>query len=612
MGWLNMKKWRAILGIGAFAILTFGVHSAWPLISIQYHYVQHNWRSADIDRGEFAAQAMVVSAHPLASQIGSDVMAKGGNAFDAAVAVNFALAVVYPQAGNIGGGGFLVFREPDGNAGTLDFRETAPIRAHADMYLDDYGEVIKGLSVAGPLSVGVPGTVAGMVAMHNRLGKLPWGDLLAPAIELAESGFALSEKGANMLNRYREDFINLNRYDVAYLRVPSDVPRSDAPRGDGDPAQWRKGDFLRLTELAQTLQQIKSFGRDGFYKGRVADLLVQEMQAQGGLISQADLDAYEAKWRDPIELIYRGYKVITMPPPSSGGVALSQLLQGASAYDLSTLGHNSPDYIHILTELERRVYADRAVYLGDPDFYEVPVRQLTAADYIAERMADISLQQKTNSQDILPGFVNAIESVETTHISIVDPDGNAVAITTTLNGNFGSKVVVSGAGFLLNNEMDDFSIKAGHANQYGLVGEAANAIAPQKRMLSSMTPTIVEKDRELFLVLGTPGGATIITSVFQALLNIIDFDMTAQQAVNARKFHHQWQPDKILFEKGTPDAFDVLNLTKRGHELIMWPDFKFELGRLEIIKHNLGASSDRRYEGAADRTRGKDDRAIGF
>ena len=604
-----MSKWKAYFSVGLLALMAFGIYSAVPFLTIQYHYVQHNWRSAEMDRGVVAEQAMVVSAHPLASQIGSDVMASGGNAFDAVVAINFALAVVYPQAGNIGGGGFLVFRQLDGNAGTLDFRETAPLKAHAEMYLDDQGEVIKGLSVAGPLAVGVPGAVAGMVAIHDRFGKLPWGDLMAPAIELAENGFALTEKGANMLNRYRDDFINLNRFDVAYLRAPSagiSSPESEQI------TLWKTGDLLRLPELAQTLRQIQANGRDGFYKGQVADLFVQEMQAQGGLISQADLDAYEAKWRDPIELSYRGHKVITMAPPSSGGVALSQLLQGASGYDLAAMGHNSPDYIHILTELERRVYADRAVYLGDPDFYDVPVRQLTAPGYIADRMSDISLDQKTNSQDILPGFVNSIESVETTHVSIVDPEGNAVAMTTTLNGNFGSKVVVRGGGFLLNKEMEDYSIKAGQANQNGLVGEAANAIAPQKRMLSSMTPTILEKDGELFVVLGTPGGATIITSVFQALLNIIDFDMTAQEAVNARKFHHQWQPDKILFEKGTPDLGDLLSLKKRGHEFIMWPDFKYELGRLEIIKHDPDASPEQKYEGAADRTRGKDDMAVGF
>ena len=567
-----------------------------PFVHLQLVHVQHHWRLAP--KGVYGEQAMVVSAHGLASQVGRDVLAAGGNAFDAAVAVNFALAVVYQQAGNIGGGGFLVYRLANGDAGALDFREKAPLGAHRDMYLDAQGEVIKGKSLSGHLAVGVPGSVAGMVDLHRKFGSQPWDVLLRPSIHLADQGFVLSPKAARMFNRYQGEFAKVNRHKPQVLRASSPSPSTP----------WQAGMRVAFPELAQTLSRIAKFGRDGFYAGQTAKLLIDEMQAGGGLITQADLQAYQAIWRTPIRFSYRGHDIISMPPPSSGGVALAQLLQGAQSYDVAALGHNSAAHIHLMTELQRRSYADRASHLGDTDFVAVDVAGLTSADYVGARMADIDLNYKTDSAQIRPGRVEVIESVETTHFSIVDPMGNAVSITTTLNGNFGSKVVVRGAGFFLNNEMDDFSIKPGHANQFGLVGDDKNAIAPGKRMLSSMTPTIVEKDGQLKLVVGTPGGATIITSVFQTISNIIDFDMSAQQAVHARKSHSQWQPDFVMLEKGTLSVSNLSGLLRRGHVPYSWPRFPYALGRVEaILVHPEG-----RLEGAADFSRGFDDRAVGF
>jgi gamma-glutamyltranspeptidase/glutathione hydrolase len=561
-----------------------------PYLNLQFIYLQHHWRLAP--KGVYGDTAMVVSAHGLASDIGRDVLAAGGNAFDAAVAVNFALAVVYQQAGNIGGGGFMVYRLADGQTGALDFREKAPLAADKNMYLDAEGEVIKGLSLAGHLAVGVPGSVAGMVALHEKFGTLPWDVLVRPSIYLADEGFELSEKAARMFNRYQADFARLNRHQPIVVRDQ----------------KWRAGERLAFPDLAQTLSRIAKFGHDGFYAGETARLLVDEMRAGGGLITQADLNAYQAVWRQPVRFDYRGHKIISMPPPSSGGLALAQLLQGASAYDVAALGHNSAAHIHLMTELQRRTYADRATHLGDTDFVDVDMAGLMAANYIAARNADIVPDRKTDSKTIRPGLVNVIESVETTHFSIIDPMGNAVAITTTLNGNYGAKVVVKGAGFFLNNEMDDFSIKPGYANQFGLVGDDKNAIAPAKRMLSSMTPTIVEKDGRLKLVVGTPGGATIITSVFQTISNIIDFNMTAQQAVHARKSHSQWQPDFVMLEKGTLNIGNMIGLMRRGHQPYSWPHFTYALGRVEAIL----VHPDGRLEGAADYSRGFDDRASGF
>ena len=580
------KPHRVAITIVIGAVLTLLA----PVIALQLDYLRYHWRLAPSDT--HGDKAMVVSAHGLASQIGRDVLVAGGNAFDAAVAVNFALAVVYQQAGNIGGGGFMVYRLADGTDGALDFREKAPLAARRDMYLDADGNVIKDASLRGHLAVGVPGTVAGMVVAHEKFGSLVWADLLTPAIKLARDGFVLSPKGARMFNRYQSDFSELNTHKPNVLQVGG----------------WKAGDTARFPALADTLTRIAESDRNGFYKGPTAQMIVAEMDAGGGLITQADLDAYRPVWRAPIRFSYRGHEVISMPPPSSGGVALAQLLKGAEPYQVGRMGHNSAAHIHMMVELERRAYADRASYLGDPDFVDVPVDRLVSNAYVQARMAAIDPWQKTDSTEIREGRVDRIESVETTHVSIVDPAGNAVAMTTTLNGNFGSKVVVRGAGFFLNNEMDDFAIKPDHANQFGLLGNAQNAVAPGKRMLSSMTPTIVTKDGDLRLVVGTPGGATIITSVFQTIMNVVDFGMSAQQSVNARKAHSQWQPDMVMMERGTLSVPTQIGLMRRGHRLFVWPRFKYELGRVEAVL--IGADGGR--EGAADYTRGEDDRASGF
>ena len=538
------------------------------------------------------AQAMVVSAHPEASRIGIEILQKGGNAYDAAIAVQFALAVALPVAGNIGGGGFIVYRHQDGTAGTLDFRETAPAAATRDMYLDAQGNPVAARSQAGALAVGVPGTVAGMEALHQRLGKLPWAELLAPAVALAARGVILTEKEAAGLVRTQAAFMQHNPASrPAYVRAA------------GRPA-WQRGDTLRLSELANTLQRVQLLGRAGFYAGPTAEALLATMRAQGGIISQKDLNDYRPKWREALRGQYRGHEVITMPPPSSGGVALLQLLQMLEPTDLAQLGYHSPAAVALVTEAQRRVYADRATYLGDPDFGRVPVARLLAPAYNKRRGSSIRLNgPATPSAAVAAGTgLPAYESDQTTHYSILDAQGNAVSCTTTLNGAYGSKVVVAGAGFLLNNEMDDFSAKAGTPNMYGLVGGAANAIAPGKRMLSSMTPTILTRNGKVTLVTGSPGGSTIITSVLQSILNVIDYKMSAPQAVAAPRLHHQWLPDYIDVEAGAlrPGAADTLRT--RGYQL----HDRAAWGRLDIIR----IRPDGILEGGAD-PRG-DDTAIGY
>ena len=538
-----------------------------------------------------ANYAMVVSAHPEASKVGTLVLQRGGNAYDAAVAVQFALAVVLPVAGNVGGGGFLLYHDRNGSAGSLDFRETAPAGATRDMYLDKQGNLVPGLSTAGPLAVGTPGTVAGMATLHKQMGRLSWPSLLQPAVALATKGFRLTEKEAAGLNRTRADFTKYNPgSSPAYLRP-----------GGGD---WKAGDTLRLPELGRTLARVRDQGRAGFYQGETARLLLAEMKRGGGLVSQKDLDGYQPKWREPLRGRYRDYEVITMPPPSSGGVALLQMLQMLEPIDLAQLGYHTPLAVHYITEAERRVYADRATYLGDPDFGAVPVQKLLDLDYNRQRAGTMRAKGRaTASADVaagkgLPGY----ESSETTHYSIVDALGNAVSCTTTLNGAYGSKVVVPGAGFLLNNEMDDFSAKAGVPNAYGLVGGSANAIAPGKRMLSSMTPTILTRNGKVALVTGTPGGSTIITSVLQSIISIVDYGLNAQQAVAAPRLHHQWLPDLLDVEAGAllPAAQD--SLRARGYRL----NPRQPWGRLDIIHIRPEGT----LEGGAD-PRG-DDTALGY
>jgi len=535
--------------------------------------------------GALGDHAMVVSAHPLSTAVGLNVLKQGGNAIDAAVATQFALAVVYPRAGNIGGGGFSVIRLTDGSIAALDFREKAPAQAERKMFQDSLGNVVGELSTIGHLAAGVPGSVAGMWELHQKYGSLPWADLVQPAIDLAFEGFLITANEAEALNEKQEDFRQANHY------------RPWVVRENG----WQANDYVNQPQLAATLSFIRDSGRDGFYKGIVAQQIVKEMQRGNGLVNHEDLQNYEAIWRAPLVGTYRGHRVISMPPPSSGGIAVLQMLQGAELLNVGQYEHNSTNAVHLMAEIERRVFADRSKHLGDPDYFEVPVQQLLSPDYNAFRFADISIDQTTPSADIQGGEV-PYESPETTHFSIVDADGNAISTTTTLNLNYGCKVWVKGAGFVLNNEMDDFSSKPGVPNFFGLIGAEANAIAPGKRMLSSMTPTIVEKDGALKMVLGSPGGATILTSVFQTVLNVIDYEMTMQEAVSAKKVHHQWLPDQIKAETDAISLKTIEELEQLGHSF----EFVDKIGRNDCIL----VREDGRLEGGAD-PRG-DDKAAGF
>ena len=536
--------------------------------------------------GLIAQKAMVVSAREEASKIGSDILEKGGNAYDAMIATHFALAVVYPVAGNIGGGGFMVYRNNDGTKGALDFREKAPITAHKDMYLDSLGNVIKNKSVLGAHAVGIPGSVAGVLEVHQKFGTLPLKDLIQPSIDLARNGFKVTEKQANSLNKASFYFKKANNYTTLFEKL------------------WKKGDVLQQEELAQTLERIRDFGKDGFYKGKTADLLVNYVTELGGIITYQDLEKYTAVWRKPIEFSYKGYNITSMTLPASGGICLAQILKSVEAYDLSKIEHNSTKYIQLLTEAERRSYADRAHYLGDIDFVNVPIDSLTDKNYINKRMETFSWNKATPSSDVSHGKILGYESNETTHYSIVDQFGNAVSVTTTLNTGYGSKVLVKGAGFFLNNEMDDFSSKPGVPNVYGLVGSKANAIASEKRMLSSMTPTIVEKDGKLKMVVGTPGGSTIITSVLQNIINVIDYNMGMQESVNKARFHHQWLPDIIRMEPNGFDKKTKQKLESLGYQIL--ERNSLIIGRVDAILVLPNGT----LEGGAD-PRG-DDAAIGF
>ncbi len=566
------------------------------------------------EKGIVGKNGMVVTAHPLASQIGLEVLKKGGNAFDAAIAVKFALAVAYPRAGNIAGGGFAVLRFKDGRSNALDFREVAPSNSTTNMYLDKDSNPLPNLSQEGHLSVGVPASVAGMVELFEKQGSknLSWEELIEPAIKLAKNGIILTENEANKLNDYQNEFKKWNdEKNCVFIHTNSMNTK------------WQKNDIIIQKQLAETLTRIKNDKRDGFYKGKTAELLLREINKGKGIITQKDLDDYKPIWRKPItQTIYlsnsdkkSAYTILSMPPPSSGGIALAQLMQGFSNYinqnrstpNLIPFLHNSAPTLHILTELKRRVYADRATYLGDPDFYDVPQKMLLDSVYNSKRNSTISLFKATLSDSIKEGKVNVIESMETTHFSITDKEGNAISLTTTLNGNYGSKVMVAEAGFFLNNEMDDFSIKAGFPNQFGLVGAEANKIEANKRMLSSMTPTIIEKrnaktgKNELFMVVGTPGGSTIITTVFQVVLNATVFEMDIQSAVNAKRVHHQWLPDEVYYEDLTDST--VMKLEKLGHKLKKVK----QLGKVEAIL----VLPNKNYVGAADYLRG-DDTALGY
>ena len=539
--------------------------------------------------GTLSKNGMVSSAHPLASKVGIDILKKGGNAFDAAIAVHFALAVVYPQAGNLGGGGFAVYRLENGQTGSLDFREKAPNMSSRDMYLiNKEGDLVVdgNKSRIGHLASGVPGSVDGMLKLYEKFSTKNWGELISPSINYAENGFKITKKQSRGLNNVRESFDKVNNKPIAFLKE----------------SNWEEGDLLIQKDLAKTLNRIKDDKRDGFYSGITADLIVKEMNRGSGIITHEDLKNYSSLWRDPIIGNYKGHKIISMGPPSSGGIALLQLLHGADQHNTSNYEHNSINYINLLTEIESRVYADRATYLGDDDFYDVPKSSLLDKNYLNSKFNTINKDIKTKSSDIKSGNIILNESEETTHFSIVDSFGNAVSVTTTINSSFGSKVVVDGAGFLLNNEMDDFSIKPGFPNMFGLVGGEANAIKPNKRMLSSMTPTILEKNDKLFMVLGTPGGSTIITSVFQTILNVIDYNMGMQEAVDSKKFHHQWLPDVLVVEEETLSDELSNKLTQIGHKIVK----RSSLGRMDCIL----IKEDGSLEGGADK-RG-DNIALGY
>ncbi|MCB0595117.1 MAG: gamma-glutamyltransferase [Lewinellaceae bacterium] len=532
--------------------------------------------------------AAVVSPHPLATRVGIEVLKKGGNAVDAAVAVQFALAVVYPRAGNIGGGGFMVIRTKDGEAAALDYREKAPMAAFRDMYLDSLGNVVDGLSTMGHLAAGVPGTVAGLFEAHRKYGRLrDVKELIQPAIELAEKGFRISATEAGRLNGFQESFRKYNEAPNPFLKD-----------------SFQMGDLMKQEKLAETLKQIRDKGGAGFYDGPVAEAIVAEIQSGNGIMTLEDLKSYEAKWREPVVGQYDDYRIISMPPSSSGGIALLQMLKMVEPYPLHEYGFHSTRAVHLMAEAERRAYADRAEHLGDSDFYDVPRDSMLSDAYLRARMASFDAGHATVSDSILAGNFKLLkESFETTHTSVVDADGNAVSVTTTLNSNYGCKVWVDGAGFFLNNEMDDFSAKPGVPNQFGLVGAEANAIQPGKRMLSSMTPTIVEKDGELFMVLGAPGGSTIITAVFQVFINVAEFGMSLEESVNAGRFHHQWLPDAILIEDGAfPDSTKQA-LEAMGHHFNT-------VGRMAVIKA-IVRLPDGRLQGVGD-PRNPDDDAGGY
>lgn len=536
--------------------------------------------------GLVTEKAMVVSARIEASTIGTEILKKGGNAFDAMMATELALAVSYPVAGNIGGGGFMVYRKNNGEIGALDYREKAPLASSKDMYLDLEGNIIKGKSTSGATAVGVPGTIAGVFKAQKKYGLLTTEEILTPVIALAKKGIVVTKKQEKRIQRHQKAFQKVNKDSILLLD------------------HWQEGDTIKYLALANTLERILKNGRDEFYKGETAKKIANFIQTNGGIITEEDLAKYEAKWRTPVTFMYDDLKIISMSPPSSGGICLAQIMNAIEPYDIHSFGHNSLKTMQVITEAERRAYADRSYFLGDPDFVLIPKDSLISKSYSKERMQNFSFDKPTPSKEISHGSIIIKESMETTHYSIVDQYGNAVAVTTTLNGGFGSKLYSSELGFFFNNEMDDFSSKPGEPNMFGLIGAKANEIAPEKRMLSSMTPTIVEKDNKLWMVVGTPGGSTIITSVLQTILNVYEFNMGMQESVNQPRFHHQWLPDVIMIE---PNQFDrnIINQLKSIGYAIDERNSRI-IGKVDaILVLNNG-----KLEAGAD-PRG-DDTAVGF
>ena len=516
-------------------------------------------------------QPAVVSARKEASQIGLEIMKNGGNAYDAMIATHLALAVVHPTAGNIGGGGFFVYHHKDGSSGSLDFREMAPGNAFKDMYLDENGDVIPDMSTLGGAAVGVPGSISAIYEIHAKFGSLPIEDLFKPAIDLAKNGFVVTKKQSNSLGGKLEDFIKVNGEESLYSK------------------KYYEGDTIKNARFAETLSKISEFGPEVFYGGEIGEMIVNSVNKTGGIMTIDDLKNYESVWRDPVKFKYKDLEIISMSLPSSGGILLGQMLKVIEDYDIKSFGHNSVKTIQLLVEAERRAYADRSHFMGDPDYMNLPVYELMDKEYVVDRMENFSWDKATPSSEVKHGNIIVQESDETTHYSIIDKYGNSVSVTTTLNNSYGSKVFVEEGGFFLNNEMDDFSSKPGHPNFYGLIGSEANSIQPGKRMLSSMTPSIILKDNKPSLIVGTPGGSTIITSVLQTILNVYEFDMSVQEAVNAPRFHHQWLPDVVIFEEGIIDKEKDSILKSKSYFVISLP-----------IEVDTGGMSARSSIGAVD------------